>query len=173
MLPRQSLPRLVPQLSRTRKGAPRQCLGKMRDHEARAHWNLNTNRQKMIMASSSSGIGPGEVIQGRPKRGGSFKNGLLHSRPLSTRAMNQNPQAFPTLLHCPDSSQHHDQGFFYAEDKSKFAKTMPNSLLSVSKFLARAVPAPCFGSAFLTTAAHHVSCLHWLPVYEQQRTCKE
>jgi hypothetical protein len=36
--------------------------------------------------------------------------------------------------------------------------------------LARAVPVPCFHSAFLTTAAHGASCLRWLQVYKQQRT---
>jgi hypothetical protein len=43
--------------------------------------------------------------------------------------------------------------------------------MSVSKILA--VPAPCFGSAFLTTGAHHASYLRWLQVYKQQCTCKE
>jgi hypothetical protein len=51
---------------------------------------------------------PGKIMQGRPEGGGSFGNGLLHSRPLPMRRMNQRPQAFPTLLHCPDSSQHHN-----------------------------------------------------------------
>jgi hypothetical protein len=40
--------------------------------------------------------------------GGSFGNGLLHSRPLPRRRMNQRPQACPTLLHGPDSCQHHN-----------------------------------------------------------------
>jgi hypothetical protein len=51
---------------------------------------------------------PGKIMQGRPEGGGSFGNGLLHSRPLPRRRMNQRPQAFPTLLHGPDSRQHHN-----------------------------------------------------------------
>jgi hypothetical protein len=47
-------------------------------------------------------------MQDRPDGGGSFGNGLLHSRSLPRRRMNQRLQAFPTLLHCPDSSQHHN-----------------------------------------------------------------
>jgi hypothetical protein len=46
-------------------------------------------------------------MQGRPEGGGSFGNGLLHSRPLPRRRMNQRPHAFPTLLHGPDSRKHH------------------------------------------------------------------
>jgi hypothetical protein len=53
-------------------------------------------------------IVPGKIMQGRPEGGGSFGNGLLHSRPLPRRRMNQRPQAFPTLLHSPDSRQHHN-----------------------------------------------------------------
>jgi hypothetical protein len=57
-----------------------------------------------------------------------------------------------------------DQGFlvveiFDVEDMSNFAKTMSNFGKSVSKLLARAVPAPCFRSVFLTTAAYRASCL--------------
>jgi hypothetical protein len=51
---------------------------------------------------------PGKIMQGTPEGGGSLGNGQLHSRPLPRRRMNQRPQAFPTLLHCPDSSQHHN-----------------------------------------------------------------
>jgi hypothetical protein len=51
---------------------------------------------------------PGRIMQGRPEGGGSFGNGLLHSRPLPRRRMNQRPQAFPTLLHGTDSRQHHN-----------------------------------------------------------------
>jgi hypothetical protein len=53
-------------------------------------------------------IMPGKVMQGKPEGGGSLGNGLLHSTPLPRRRMNQRPQAFPTLLHCPDSGQHHN-----------------------------------------------------------------
>jgi hypothetical protein len=49
----------------------------------------------------------GRIILDRPERGGSLGNGLLHSRPLPMGFLNQGPQAFPTLLHGPDSSQHH------------------------------------------------------------------
>jgi hypothetical protein len=42
-------------------------------------------------------IMPGKVMQGRPEGSGS---GLLR--------MNPRPHALPTLLHCPDSSQHHN-----------------------------------------------------------------
>jgi hypothetical protein len=45
------------------------------------------------------------IMQGRPEGRG---NGLMHMRPLPRRRMNPRPQAFPTLIHCPDSSQHHD-----------------------------------------------------------------
>jgi hypothetical protein len=48
-----------------------------------------------------------KFMQGRLEGGGSFGNGLLHSRPLPRRRMNQRPQAFPTLHHGPDSRQHH------------------------------------------------------------------
>jgi hypothetical protein len=51
---------------------------------------------------------PGIVMQGRPEGSGSFGSGLLHSRPLPMMRMNQRPQAFPTLLHCPDSGQNHN-----------------------------------------------------------------
>jgi hypothetical protein len=53
-------------------------------------------------------IMPGKVMQGRPEGSGSFGNGLLHSRPLPRRRMNQRPQACPTLFHCPDSGQNHN-----------------------------------------------------------------
>jgi hypothetical protein len=53
-------------------------------------------------------IMPGKVMQGRPGITGGFGNGLLHSRPMPRRCMNQRPQAFPTLLHCPDSGQSHN-----------------------------------------------------------------
>jgi hypothetical protein len=45
---------------------------------------------------------------GRPEKSKSFGNALLHSRPLPRRRMSQRPQAFPTLLHCPDSGQNHN-----------------------------------------------------------------
>jgi hypothetical protein len=47
----------------------------------------------------------GKIMQGRPG-GGSLGNGLLHSRPLPRRR--RRPQAFPTLLHGPNSRQHHN-----------------------------------------------------------------
>jgi hypothetical protein len=53
-------------------------------------------------------IMPGKITQGRPEGGGSFGNGLLHSRPLPRRRMSQRPHTFPTLLHGPDSRQHHN-----------------------------------------------------------------
>jgi hypothetical protein len=53
-------------------------------------------------------IMPGKVMQGRPEGGGSFGNGLLHSRALPRRCTSQGPQAFPTLFHCPGSGQHHN-----------------------------------------------------------------
>jgi hypothetical protein len=51
---------------------------------------------------------PGKIMQGRPEGGGSIRNGLLHSRPLPRKSLNARPQAFPTLVHCPGSSQHHN-----------------------------------------------------------------
>jgi hypothetical protein len=91
-------------LCRARKGEPRQCLRREHNREARAQWNMDTSRQeRLIMAIIISALGwmrpimPGMVMQGRSKRGGSFGNGLLHSRPLPTRPTNQNPQAFPSF----------------------------------------------------------------------------
>jgi hypothetical protein len=43
-------------------------------------------------------IMPDKIMQARPEGGGSFENGLLHSRLLPRGRMNQRPQAFPTLL---------------------------------------------------------------------------
>jgi hypothetical protein len=49
----------------------------------------------------------GKFMQGRSGRSGSFGNSMLYGRPLPRRRMNRSPQAFSTLLHCPDGSQHH------------------------------------------------------------------
>jgi hypothetical protein len=82
----------------------RHCLRREHNREAGAQWNMDTSRQeRLIMALVISALGwmrpimPGIVMQGRSKRGGSFGNGLLHSRPLPTRPTNQNPQPFPTF----------------------------------------------------------------------------
>jgi hypothetical protein len=53
---------------------------------------------------------------------------------------------------------------FDVKDMSKYAKPMSYVLNALCQRLA---------SAFLTTAAHCASCLRWLQVHKQQRTCKE
>jgi hypothetical protein len=95
--------------------APHQCLLGKHNRQAWTQRNLDANRQEgMIRADIIPALSwdwpiiPGKIMQGRPGGGGSFRNGLLHSRPLPRRRMNQRPQASPTLLHCPDSSQHHN-----------------------------------------------------------------
>jgi hypothetical protein len=95
--------------------APRQCLLGKHNLQARTQRNLDANRQeRMIRADFIPALSwdwpivPGKIMQGRPEGGGSCRNGLLHSRPLPRRRMNQRPQAFPTLLRCPDSSQYHN-----------------------------------------------------------------
>jgi hypothetical protein len=86
----------------------------------------------------------GKIMQGRPEGGGSFGNSLLHSRPLPRRRVNQRPQvgvspetfllllqAFPTLLYCPDSSQH-DNPPDYLTDRRRWVNQPQVTLLQQS-----------------------------------------
>jgi hypothetical protein len=87
-----------------------QCLWGKRNRYARAQGNLDANKQERMMRANFIPAlcwdWPNHARQ--TEGGGSFGNGLLHSRPLPRRRMNQGPQEFPTLLHCPDSCQHHN-----------------------------------------------------------------
>jgi hypothetical protein len=76
-----------------------------------AQGNQDANRQERMSRADfipalswDCPLMPGKIMHGRPEGGGSFGNGLLDSKHLPRRRMNQRLQAFPTLLHCPDSS---------------------------------------------------------------------
>jgi hypothetical protein len=82
---------------------------------AKAQGNLDATRQERMTKADFIPalrwdwlIMPGFIMQSRPEGGGSFGNGLLHGRSLPRRRMSQRPQAFPTLIHGPDSRQHHN-----------------------------------------------------------------
>jgi hypothetical protein len=82
----------------------------------------------------------------------------------------------PTLsLSSPQSPLRSRVEVFDDEGMSSLPKPCRKTqfILSVSNLLARAVPALCSSSAFLTRTAHRTSCLHWEQVYKQQLTRNE
>jgi hypothetical protein len=73
-----------------------QCLLGKHNRQAHTQKNLDANRQeRRIKADFIPALSwdwpimPGEIMQGRPEGGVSIRNGLLHSRPLPRRRMNQ------------------------------------------------------------------------------------